>query len=209
MTENSRLIAIWSAVLRNKYIARHGVVAGLCILLAFHQNKVWSEDLSVKPVIVLDGSSVQIKTPTGKDQVISLDHAVSASDISLENFTFGKYADLKILDTEGVSQKFYKVYLYDASSGLYKYSKELSALPCMQTDVKQKEIVGTCFHESACENWEERYTMSKTGKLALSEKSGTYCDATGQGYFYTDTYKNDKKISSTIKPVEDNPPNSQ
>jgi hypothetical protein len=48
--------------------------------------------------------------------------------------------------------------------------------------------------------------MSNTGKLALVKRSGTYCDATGQGYFYIDTYKNGKKISSTVKPVEDNPP---
>jgi hypothetical protein len=79
----------------------------------------------------------------------------------------------------------------------------------VQTDEKQKEIVGACFHESACENWEERYTMSKNGKLALVKKFGTYCDATGQGYSYSDTYKNGKKISSTTRPIEDSPPDSQ
>lgn len=182
---------------------RNSIVAGLCVFFVFFQSSAWSESLSVKPTIVLGKGYLQIKTPAGKEQVISLGHEISASDVSLENFTFGKYADLKILDTEGASQKIYKVYLYDTSSGLYKYNKELSDIPCVQTDAKKKEIIGACFHESACENWDERYTMGKDGKLALVKRSGTYCDAAGQVFFYTDTFKNGKKTSSAVKPVED------
>lgn len=209
MTNSMNFNVIKQIISQIKFSALHFGVAGLGIVILFHQNDARSDDLSAKPTMTLSGNSLKIKTPAGKNQVIKLDHTISSSDITMENFTFGKYADLKILDTEGASQKFYKIYLYDTSSGFYKYSRELSAIPCVQTDAKQKEILGACFHESACENWEEKYTMSKTGKLALVKRSGTYCDATGQGYFYTDTYKNGKKISSTVKPVEDNPPDPQ
>lgn len=206
MTNSMIFTPIKRVISKIKFVALHFGVAGLGIVVFLNQNDARSDDLSAKPTMTLSGSTLKIKTPSGKNQVIKLDRTTSASDITMENFTFGKYADLKILDTEGASQKFYKIYLYDISSGFYKYSRELSAIPCVQTDAKQKEILGACFHESACENWEERYTMSNTGKLALVKRSGTYCDATGQGYFYIDTYKNGKKISSTVKPVEDNPP---
>jgi hypothetical protein len=160
------------------------------------------EDVTVKPEIAVEGRNLSVTSPKGRGQVISFDHDISLSDVTLESLTFGKYADIKILDTEGASQKLYKVYLYRPADGIYVYSRELSNVPCLQVDSKRKELVGACFHESACENWVERYKVTNRGKLSLVEQSGTYCDPAGQSYSYTDKFRNGKKVSSTAKPIQ-------
>ncbi|WP_233869607.1 XAC2610-related protein [Paraburkholderia adhaesiva] len=177
------------------------IIVLVAIFLA-HVNKGMCDDGRRGPDISVKGHDLEIKTPAGRDQVISFDHDISYFDVILENLTFGRYIDIKVMDSEGSSQKFYKVYLYNHVDGIYIYSKELSDIPCLQADHKRKELVGACFHESACENWTERYKITKLGKLSLVERAGTYCDPTGQAYAYTDKFKNGKRISSTIKPTQ-------
>ncbi|MBK5164813.1 XAC2610-related protein [Paraburkholderia domus] len=171
-------------------------------MLVFHVGGAWCDEVLIKPDISIEGRNLLVKNPKGVEQIISLDHNISLSDVTLESLTFNKFADIKVLDTEGASQKLYKVYLYRPTDGMYVYSKELSDVPCLQVDGKRKELVGACFHESACENWVERYKVTNLGKLSLVEQSGTYCDPTGQTYSYTDKFRNGKKISSTVKPSQ-------
>lgn len=167
-----------------------------------HASEAWCGEVLIKPDIAVEGRNLLLKNTNGVEQTISFDHSISLSDVTLESLTFSKYADIKVLDTEGASQKLYKVYLYRPTDGTYVYSKELSNVPCLQVDRKRKELVGACFHESACENWVERYKVTKLGKLSLVEQSGTYCDPTGQTYSYTDKFRNGKKIFSAVKPIQ-------
>ncbi|ANB73387.1 hypothetical protein AYM40_14210 [Paraburkholderia phytofirmans OLGA172] len=134
-------------------------------------------------------------------QTIIVDHEVKLVDVKFENLTSGGYEDLKVLNTRGASQEFYDVYLYSPKQGIYVFNKELSDIPCLQADAKRKQVIGACFHESSCENWEERYTLSARGVLSLIERRGTYCDPTGQTYFYVDRFKNGKHIYSKVTPL--------
>lgn len=182
------------------WIARFSMTA-ILFLISIHANDARCENFPIKPDFIVSGRDLLIKTPSGNRQKISFDHEISLSDITLESLTFGEYADIKILDTEGASQRFYKVYLYRQYEGIYVYSKGLSDVPCLRIDGRKKELVGACFHESACENWTERYKVSNLGKLSIVERAGTYCDPAGQTYMYVDKFKSGKRISSVVKPI--------
>ncbi|REE19208.1 hypothetical protein B0G71_2282 [Paraburkholderia sp. BL27I4N3] len=152
--------------------------------------------------ITLSGRELRVITAETK-QTIWLNHDVNKKDISWEDLNFDGHPDLKILSSRGASQEFYDVYLFNFSVKKYVYSKRLSALPCIQADLKRHQIVGTCFHENACENWSERYSINKSGKLNLLERVGTYCDtATGEAFSYVDRFSNGKRISSKVAPMK-------
>ena len=143
-----------------------------------------------------------VTTPSGKRQAISVKNGVTASDAKLIDLTFNGYADLVVLRDSGANQKFYDVYLYSRQKDEYIYNKRLSDIPCLSVDQKNKELVGQCFHESSCENWEEHYSVSPKGNISLVERKGTYCDPTGgEGYTYIDRFRNGKKMSSKTSPV--------
>ncbi|QYY31656.1 hypothetical protein K2O51_12540 [Cupriavidus pinatubonensis] len=178
------------------------VIAFAMVLVAqaaFIPNYAWSR--SVQPQISVIGDQVKIVTPSGVNQTITVDHVVQPTDIRIEDLTFDGQMDLKILDTRGASQIFYKVYLYSNRDKAYIYSKELSEIPCLKVDAKKKQLVGTCFHVSACENWVERYSISPDGKLSLLERTGTYCEPNGETYQYSDHFKDGRRISSKVKKI--------
>jgi hypothetical protein len=156
------------------------------------------------PSVTISGGHAYIITPSGKRQIISATNGEIKSDAKFIDLTFNGYADLMILRDRGASQEFYDVYLYSKERDAYVYNKRLSAIPCLGVDKKRKELVGQCFHESACENWEEYYSVSPKGDISLIERKGTYCDPTGaQGYSYIDRFRNGKRISSKTSPVEE------
>lgn len=155
------------------------------------------------PSVTISDDHAYVTTPSGKKQVISTKNGVMESDARFIDLTFNGYADLVILRDSGANQKFYDVYLYSKERDKYIYNKRLSDIPCLSVDQKNKELVGQCFHESSCENWEEHYSVSQKGIISLVERKGTYCDPTsGQGYTYIDRFRNGKRISSKTSPVD-------
>jgi len=152
-----------------------------------------SDDTSISHAIFIIQDQND-KTKSSKNGTIRHD----AHHIDL---TFDGHADLLILRDSGANQEFYDAYIYDKENNAYIHNERLSDIPCLDVDVEKKELVGQCFHESACENWKEYYLVSSTGDISLVERKGTYCDPiSGQEYAYIDRFRNGKKISSKIWP---------
>jgi hypothetical protein len=167
-------------------------------MLYFHAS-VFGENL---PTVVISDGLAHVTTPSGKKQLVHVHQATSEPGAKFLDLTFDGYADLLFLRDRGASQEFYDVFLYSKKQDAYIYNKTLSQIPCLAVDIRRKELVGQCFHESACENWEEYYSVSPKGRISLTERKGTYCDPTsGQGYTYSDQFRNGRKISSKILPL--------
>lgn len=143
------------------------------------------------------GDAVFVINPLGQSQVIHVSHPVSKDDISYEDLNFDGYMDIKVLASAGNVEKFYDVYLFNAKTKRYELSKEFSNVPCVAVDPKVRQVIGTCFHTSACENWIERYSVDHLNRLHLRSRQGTYCDpSTGDAFSYIDLFRNGKHISS-------------
>ncbi len=156
------------------------------------------------PNVRISGGYADITTPTGKEQVVKVGDAISSDDAKFSDLTFsGKKLDLMILRERGANQEYYDVYLYSIEKDEFIFNDELSHIPCLVADSRIGQLVGACFHENACENWEERYSVALSGKISLVERRGTYCDQDGRAYSYVDAFKGGRKISSRVKPIED------
>ncbi|WP_175897020.1 XAC2610-related protein [Burkholderia pseudomultivorans] len=152
-------------------------------------------------VIISDGQAC-VTTASGKGKIIYLKNWEGGPDVKFIDLNFDGYADLMMPRDRGASQKFYNVYLYHRDGDYYVFNGRLSGIPCLDVDVKEKKLIGQCFHESACENWEEYYSVSKSGRISLIERKGTYCDpVSGKGYSYVDNFRNGKRISSNSSPL--------
>lgn len=155
------------------------------------------------PRATISGEHVYVTTPGGKRQDILMKNGVMKSGVEFVDLTFDGYTDLVMLRDSGANQKFYDVYLYSKRKDEYIYNKNLSDIPCLGVDQKSKQLVGQCFHGSSCENWEEHYSVSSKGNISLVERKGTYCDPTdGKGYTYIDRFRNGRKVSSKILPMD-------
>jgi hypothetical protein len=159
------------------------------------------------PSVAIVNGDIYVTTPHGKKQVIPASDIALTKDavIRFEDVTFSGKKDLVILNTMGANQKFYDVYLYSRKKDEFIYNKKLSEIPCIAVDAVKKQIVGQCFHISACENWSESYSITPSGHISLVERKGTYCDpSSGQGYSYIDQFQNGKRVFSktTILPTE-------
>ncbi|WP_419469173.1 XAC2610-related protein [Burkholderia pseudomultivorans] len=149
------------------------------------------------PNVTISDGHAYVTTPSGKRQIISLKNCEDGLDVKFIDLNFDGYSDLMMLRDGGANQKFYDVYLYSKERDAYVFNKRLSEIPCLDVDARSKQLAGRCFHESACENWEEYYSVSKSGRISLVERKGTYCDPVGgQGYSYVDRFRNGKRISS-------------
>ncbi|MGU7841915.1 XAC2610-related protein [Burkholderia sp. AW33-5] len=145
---------------------------------------------------VSDGA-VFVITPLGQSQVLHVSHPASKDDIAYEDLNFDGYIDIKVFRSAGNIEKFYDVYLFDPVTKRYKLSKDFSNVPCVASDPKVRQVIGACFHISACENWIERYSVDRLNRLHLRSKEGTYCDpSTGDSFSYIDLFRNGKRISS-------------
>ncbi|WP_157381666.1 XAC2610-related protein [Burkholderia ubonensis] len=173
-----------------------------CVVAAFLFVSSFSAFSDGSPSVVVSGGRAYVTTPTGKMQVIIAGDLASQGDAKFVDLTFNGYVDLLILRDRGASQEFYDVYLYSRAKDAYIYNKRLSNIPCLSVDGRRKELIGRCFHEDACENWEEHYSVSPNGYVSLVERRGVYCDSiSGQGYYYIDNFKNGRKISSKVSPI--------
>ncbi|MDR5750385.1 MULTISPECIES: XAC2610-related protein [unclassified Caballeronia] len=168
------------------------------VFVLFSSFAVFAADL---PNMTIGDDHAYVTAPRGKKQVITAANGGADSEAKFIDLTFNGYTDLLILRDRGASQEFYDVYLYSREKDAYIYNKRLSDIPCLDIDLKRKELVGQCFHASACENWEEYYSVSPKGTISLVERKGTYCDPIGgRGYTYIDRFRNGKKISSKTLP---------
>ncbi|TAL94234.1 MAG: hypothetical protein EPN73_17895 [Paraburkholderia sp.] len=159
--------------------------------------------VGVAPVVTaVSDDAVSVITPLGRSQVIRASHPVSKDDVSFEDVNLDGYTDIKVSKYAGNVEKFYDVYLFNAKTNRYVLSKEFSNIPCVESDRKTRQVIGACFHASACENWIERYSVDRLNQLHLQSREGTYCDpSTGNAFSYVDFFKNGKRISSTSKPL--------
>ncbi|WP_419468950.1 XAC2610-related protein [Burkholderia diffusa] len=136
-------------------------------------------------------------TLPGQSQVLHVSHPVSKDDISYDDLNFDGYIDIKVFRSAGNVEKFYDVYLFDAVTKRYELSKDFSNVPCIAADPKVRQVIGACFHTSACENWIERYSVDRLNRLHLRSRLGTYCDpSTGDAFSYIDLFRNGKRIST-------------
>lgn len=183
-------------------IFRHFIVFVFIFAQAvFISRYSWSRDYSDNQLISIDGNKIYVTNKSVKMQTILFDRDIQKKDIKFEDLMFiGRY-DLKILRTRGASQEFYDIYLFYPDSGIYVFNRELSDIPCLKADAGRKELVGSCFHVSSCENWEERYKISQKGVPSLIERSGTYCDPAGMVYSYIDRFKNGRLVFSKVRPL--------
>ncbi|MCP1603816.1 XAC2610-related protein [Pseudomonas citronellolis] len=87
------------------------------------------------------------------------------------------------------------VFIFNEKSKSFIKNEEISNIPCLEIDEKNKRISGTCFSSSNCDTWSEEYKFNKEEKLEITAMKGTYCDpSTGDTYSYFEKY-NDGKIS--------------
>lgn len=148
-------------------------------------------------VTEVSDDAVFVITPPGQSQVLHVSHPVSKDDISYEDLNFDGYIDIKVFRSAGNVEKFYDVYLFDAVAKRYELSKDFSNVPCVAADPKVRQVIGACFHTSACENWIERYSVDRLNRLHLRSRQGTYCDpSTGDAFSYIDLFRNGKHIST-------------
>lgn len=87
------------------------------------------------------------------------------------------------------------VFIFNEKSKSFIKNEEISNIPCLAIDEKNKRLSGTCFSSSNCDTWSEEYKFNTEGKLEITAMKGTYCDpSTGDAYSYFEKY-NDGKIS--------------
>jgi hypothetical protein len=177
-----------------------GISSILVIFIVFISN--WAISATLDPNASVSDGHVYITTPTGKKQVISVNDSISEADVKFVDLTFSNKKDLMILKERGANQEFYNVYIYSKDRDEFVFNKRLSDIPCLSVDSDKKQLIGACFHEDACENWEEHYSVNSKGVASLIERRGTYCDPTGQAYSYIDTFKKGRRISSHVTPLK-------
>lgn len=163
-------------------------------------DNVMAEDVfTFTPSVEKIGDSIKIKTRAGGWQIIPLGYPFNVNDISLEDVNFDRFADIEIQRTSGNVEKFSNIYLYDESRDGYIFSAELSKVPCLEVDKKEGQLIGACFHASACENWSERYSIGHINHLHLVSREGTYCDqSSGETFSYVDSFEDGRRVSSKV-----------
>ena len=177
--------------------------ASVALLLLLHAPYfAMSAGIAPTATVVPMSGMVTLTTPFGQHQKISVSHAISEHDISFEDLNFDGYLDLKILNAEGNVQKFYDVHLFNPKTKQYEMARDFSNIPCVMADSKIRQLVGQCFHASACENWIERYVVDRRNQLHLVSREGTYCDpSSGASFSYVDRFENGRRISSRSTPL--------
>lgn len=122
-------------------------------------------------------------------------------DAYLEDFNFDGYTDLAVFSGAGNVQVFFDVYLFDPSQHKFILNKKLSSIACIEVVPAQKILQGTCFHDSACENWSEYYRWVGNA-LVLIKREGTKCPPMGHNgncYYEYQEQLRSGKLRTTYK----------
>lgn len=115
--------------------------------------------------------------------------------IEFTDINFDGQPDIIIRHPPSGQTQMSSVFIFDEKSKSFIKNEEISNIPCLTIDEKNKRVSGACFSSSNCDTWSEEYKFSKEGKLEITAMKGTYCaPSTGDAYSYFETY-NDGKIS--------------
>ncbi|MFZ3157167.1 MAG: hypothetical protein WA124_06640 [Smithella sp.] len=96
-------------------------------------------------------------------------------EVQMVDVNFDGYLDLRLLDNAGATgNDWYSTYIYDRSSGKFKYHHELSQLSGITIDQKMKQII-TYNREGACAEYIEYYGFARN-KLVLLKAKWTEID---------------------------------
>jgi hypothetical protein len=167
----------------------------ICLLLSLSTTTIGAVLARVDvPKFYASGAVLTVTTPSGVEQKIRAAHPISTSNVSIEDLNFDGHADIKVFNSAGNVERFYSVYLYDPRSKIYRLDSGFSKVPCVEADKNTHEVVGACFHASACENWVERYSVDRRNRLTLVSRKGRYCNpSTGESFSYDDRFKNGRR----------------
>jgi hypothetical protein len=154
---------------------------------------------------VKDGNFIAIEQQGREIQRIPLLQLEAGKQkIRFQDIDFDGHADLWLPGKPGAAA-LSEVYLFDAASKRFVHHDELSNLPCLEVNAKNKTVSGTCFREDACEKWTELYKFDAGSRLILTEKKGTYCipgTADKEYFSYVQKYGKGKLIDSKIKTIK-------
>jgi hypothetical protein len=176
---------------------------GTLLALALHANAARASFMAKSARFDLSATHDVVRVT--KDGIIFLEkESAEKADGStfIADFNFDKIPDFAVLRDSGIERHF-DVYIFDAKSGTYLFNKPISELACPAVDARKKLVLSTCNHASACEKWQDSFTMSKAG-LTLVRRDSTTCDpASGLGFKYFETYRNNRIIHKKTKPIDD------
>jgi hypothetical protein len=99
-----------------------------------------------------------------------------ADIVQLVDINFDGYRDLRVLNNTGsTGMNWYASYIYNPSSGKFKYHSELSRLPGIKVDIRNKQIV-TYNRGGYCDELMEYYKVVK-GNLVLVKAEWSEMDS--------------------------------
>lgn len=123
--------------------------------------------------------------------------------IIVEDYNYDGFLDFSFPGGRGIV-RFVNVYVFDKHIDGFIKSERLSETPCLVLEKTKRLVVGSCFHESSCENWREKYKISSMDKLEIVYKEGTMCDpVTAQGYRYKEFFESGKVVRREVVEFND------
>lgn len=142
-------------------------------------------DDSARLVVTRKGDGAQLLNEdlTDMDAGRRLADTAYGAPYRVWDINFDGYEDISFPSVSGNVQQFEAVYLYNPADKSLEPNDELSNIACLGINESTKQVIGSCFHSSAAENWTEIYAW-KQGKLILMEKAGTMPCPDGQGCYY-------------------------
>lgn len=127
---------------------------------------------------------------------------IADGSVFITDFNFDKKPDFAVLRDSGI-ERYFDVYVFDAKTGTYQLNKAISELACPTVNTKKRLVLSTCNHASACDKWQDSFTVSAAG-LELVRRDGTTCDpASGREFKYFEVYSNNKIIHKKTSPTND------
>lgn len=130
-------------------------------------------------------------------QRIEHDNPEYPPDVVVEDYNFDGHRDVSLFGSMGAATMFREVYLFDPEANCYTRSDTLSDLPCITTDTENQLVVAACFHNSACENWQEAYAVTGFDNLTLVRMWGTRCGPVSESHYevYDIEYENGNVVT--------------
>lgn len=181
------------------------LAASVCLFVAFSSGPARaSEYVTVKTIISIDENAYILVDGEGQHPSafvhvngeptfsFTVDASSLSSNVTVADFNFDGRMDFSVLSSMGASVIFHDVFLFHPETGRYLRNETMSELPCVTTDTEENVLVGSCFHGSACENWQEAYTVSGFDELVLVRRWGTECCPASESCYYVYDTRYDK-----------------
>lgn len=155
----------------------------------------------------VEGGQLQIHKCTKDALCISHDQTtqkleeenIEDSMITCRDVNFDGATDILVEHPPAGQIQMTSIFLFQKENKSYEKNEELSNLPCLEINPKEKTVSGVCFSSSACDRWSETYIFDGNSLKIISTK-GTYCDpSTGIAYRYFENYKDGKVIDKQVE----------